>query len=81
MSQILKIFGSDTTILVRQCLLSTFDQEMASFQMKNFEHLGVNFQCGQAEKIEKNKDGSKLVTFTNGKSSVFDCVLMAVGKY
>lgn len=49
--------------------------------MKNFEHLGVNFQCGQAEKIEKNKDGSKLVTFTNGKSSEFDCVLMAVGKY
>lgn len=58
LSQILSVFGSKVTILVRNCLLSTFDQEMASFQMTNLEDSGVTFMCGQVAKIEKNKDGS-----------------------
>lgn len=68
------------SILVRKCLLSTFDQELASYQVKNFEHLGVEFVCGELAKIEKNSDGSLKTTRKDGTVQEVDCVLVAVGR-
>lgn len=67
--------------MVRNCLLSTFDQELASFQIDNFEHLGVEFKCGEASRIDKNTDGSLKVTFKDDTTAEYDCVLMAVGRH
>lgn len=78
--QILTIFGSETTILVRFGMLTTFDQEMATYQMTNFEDLGIAIQVGQVEKIEKLPDGKLKVTKQDGHFETFDCVLMAVGR-
>ena len=80
LSQILAVFGSETTIIVRNCLLSTFDQELAGFQMANFDHLGIEFQCGELARVDKNADGTLQATYTNGKKKEFDCILMAVGR-
>lgn len=81
LSQILQIFGSQVTTLVRNCLLSTFDQELSQYQALNFEHLGVQLKCGQIAKIEKNPDGSLKVTNEDGDVQEVDCVLMAVGRH
>ena len=80
LSQIISTFGSKVTILVRKCLLSTFDQELAGFQVNNLENSGITYQCGEVEKIDKNEDGSLKVTFQDGKIQEVDCVLVAIGR-
>ena len=80
LSQILASLGSDVSILVRRCILSTFDQELAGYQMENLEKSGVEFICGELTKIVKNSDGSLTVTRKNGKTQTVDCVLVAVGR-
>lgn len=65
---------------MRGCLLSTFDQELASFQVDNLEDIGIKFQCGQTNRIDKNADGSLKATFENGETKEFDTILMAIGR-
>lgn len=60
--------------------MATFDQELASFQHDNFEHLGITNKCGEAKRIDKNADGSLKVTFDDDTNAEFDCVIMAVGR-
>lgn len=67
-------------MLIRNFMLSTFDQELAQFQITNFEDLGVAVEIGQIEQIEKNADGSLKVTKVDGHVDEFDCVLVAIGR-
>lgn len=80
LSQILSTLGSKVTILVRRCVLSTFDSELANYQMENLEKSGIGFICGELTKIEKNTEGTFTVTRKDGGTQTVDAVLMAVGR-
>lgn len=58
--------------------MSTFDDELQSFQRVNLELQGIEQLCGEVEKIEKVPGGLKVYN-KNGGTTEVDTVIMAVG--
>lgn len=81
LAQILTLFGSKTTILVRDKVLASFDQEVAEKLILNFGYMGLTHKNGELIKIEKNEDGSLKATLKNGEEIEVDLILVAVGRH
>jgi thioredoxin/glutathione reductase (selenoprotein) len=74
--------GLDTTVMVRSILLRGFDRDIADKIGEDMEkNHHVKFIKGAVpEKIVKNSDGTKTVTWKNGGKDTFDTVLAAIGR-
>lgn len=81
----LKGLGYDATVMVRSVVLREFDQQMASIIQASMTQRGIKFlmKC-QPQKVEKQLDGKKLVTWKNEAgeefTDTFDTVLIAIGR-
>lgn len=74
--------GVETTLAVRKDLvLRGFDDDIRVFVQDQMKEKGVNIQAETEVKcIDKQSDGSLLVTYTNGKQQEVDLVLYATGR-
>ena len=74
--------GVETTLAVRKDLvLRGFDDDIRLFVQEQMIEKGVNIAAEtEVESIEKQTDGTLLVTFTNKQQQEFDLVLYATGR-
>lgn len=74
--------GAETTLVCRKDLiLRGFDQDIRAFVQGQMVEKGVNIRTEtEIERIEKQTDGSLLVTFTNSEQQEVDQVLYATGR-
>ncbi len=74
--------GVDTHLIYRGDLfLRGFDRDLREFVAQEVEKKGVNLHFNNnIEAIEKQVDGSLLLTLSDGSQQVTDCVLYATGR-
>lgn len=74
--------GADTTLMYRGGLfLRGFDQTVREHLRDQLKHKGMNLRFDtDLERIEKQTDGSLLLTCKGGQTMVADCVLYATGR-
>lgn len=74
--------GVDTHLIYRGDLfLRGFDRDLREFVAQEVEKKGVNLHFNNnIEAIEKQADGSLLLTLSDGSQQVTDCVLYATGR-
>ena len=74
--------GSDVTLVYRgEQILRGFDQDLRSRLNKEMTAKGINVQLGtMVSKIEKQADGSKLVTLSDGSTREVDEIMYATGR-
>ena len=74
--------GVDTRLIYRGDLfLRGFDRDLREFVAQEVEKKGVNLHFNNnIEAIEKQADGSLLLTLSDGSQQVTDCVLYATGR-
>lgn len=74
--------GVETTLAVRKDLvLRGFDDDIRLFVQEQMIEKGVNIAAEtEVDSIEKQTDGTLLVTFTNKQQQEFDLVLYATGR-
>jgi glutathione reductase (NADPH) len=74
--------GAETTLAVRKDLvLRGFDDDIRSFVQEQMIEKGVNIRPEtEVASIDKQTDGSLLVTYTNNEQQEFDLVLYATGR-
>jgi thioredoxin reductase (NADPH) len=66
---------------VRSILLRGFDQEIAERIGEDMAGRGVHFKRGvTVSSVEGEKEGEKVVTFSDGSSDTFNTILVAVGR-
>ena len=83
MAGILQCLGSDTQLVIRQdSFLRTFDESLQVALKEQMLKDGVNIIThANPQSLERQKDGSLLLTTQEGKRLEADCVLWAIGRH
>jgi glutathione reductase (NADPH) len=79
---VLNSLGSETHLSVRkQAPLRNFDSIITETLVEIMHEDGIKLHTESTpEKLEKQHDGSLLLTFTNGQNVEIDCVIWAIGR-